>query len=138
MATNASNSRSYSNLSSSFDASYLNRDVPRFNNPSAPSLRKSFSNLNNFETMRKFKERKLDKEAAFANITKGCGVLNSNKGLCASSSKNEFNVLETRTDPRNVNKDFGSRFLNNETDSPNSSMDFRKRGFRNFKYNYGF
>lgn len=94
--------------------------------------------MNNFETLDNFGEQKFNKEAAFSNITKGCGVLNSNKGLCASSSKNEFNVLQTRTDPRNVNRDFYSRFSNKETDSPNSSMDFRKRGFRNFKYNYGF
>lgn len=147
MVTSASNSRS--DFSMSFDASYLNRSVPRSNNVSAPNLRKncSFSNLNNFETVGDYGKQKLNKEADVSSITKHCGVLNSNKefggsnsnkALIVSSSKRDCNALKTRTDPRTVNRDFASRISNEEMDFPNSSMDFRKRIFRNLKYSYGF
>lgn len=69
-----------SNLNKSFDASYLNRGFPRSNNTSIQNLRKncSFSNLDDFETAEDFGEKKLNREAALSNITKQCGVLNSN------------------------------------------------------------
>lgn len=116
---------------------------------SVPNLKKncSLSNLTNFEKVGNFGEQKLNKEAAVSNITKQYGELNStkefggsnsNKVLTVSNFKRGYNAFQTRVDPRTMNRDFGSKILYKETDSPNSSMDFRKRGFKSFKYNYGF